>query len=104
MTLEHGKHLNNFVMNKKGHKDMCKNKQQTMKENDIKSIAIVAFSKKEAGNLFIRWTKAKGLYERITAIVVQRTKKTKANKHMFAIDFYEKQEAFICDLERKADA
>lgn len=99
---------------------MEKNKQQTMqekdlkaflatyivdaKENDIKSVAIVAFTKEEAGNLFIRWTKAKGLYERITAIVVQRTKKTKANKHMFAIDFYEKQNAFISDLERKADA
>ena len=73
------------------------------KENDIKSVVIVAFTKKEAGNLFIRWAKAKGLYERITAIVVQRTKKTKANKHMFAIDFYEKQNAFICDLERKAE-
>lgn len=105
-------------LSKKGHRSMKEQNNMQEKdlkaflatyvidaqENDIKSVAIVAFTKEEAGNLFIRWIKSKGLYERITAIVVQRTKKTKANKHMFAIDFYEKQNAFISYLERKADA
>ena len=99
---------------------MEKNEQKTMQEKDLKAflvtyvvdakneimhnLVIVAFTKEEAGNLFIRWTKAKGLYEHITAIVVQRTKKSKVNKHMFTTKFYEAQQTIINDLERKAVA
>lgn len=74
-------------------------------KNDIKSVVIVAYNKKEAGDIFIRWARAKHIYERINAVVAQRTKKTSRNKHMFTKDFYGRQNAYIYDLEiRKADA
>lgn len=73
------------------------------KENDLKSVVVTAFTKKEAGDTFIMWAKGKNLYERITAIVVQRLKKTKRNAHYFTKQFYERQITFVNSLI-KADA
>lgn len=73
------------------------------KENDLKSVVVTAFTKKEAGDLFIKWTKGQNLYERLTAIVVQRVKKTKRNANYFTMKYYERQNAFVNSLG-KADA
>lgn len=73
------------------------------KENDLKSVEVTAFTKKEAGDTFIAWAKGKNLYEHITAIVVQRAKKTKYNAYCFTKQFYERQNAFVNSLG-KVDA
>lgn len=70
--------------------------------NDIKSVAITAYDKKEAGNIFIKWTQAKNIYERVNGVVVQQARKTKKNAHLFTIDFYKKQNAFVDDLKVKS--
>ena len=79
-------------------------------KNDIKSIVIVAYSKKEAGDIFIRWAHAKRLYKRICACVTQKARKTRQNSHMITKDFYERQNAEVSKMESwlknggKADA
>lgn len=73
------------------------------KENDLKSVVVTAFTKKEAGDIFIKWAKGKRLYERITAIVVQRVKKTKRNAMFFTMQFYKHQNVFVNSLG-KVDA
>lgn len=84
-------------------------KQETLKafivtyivdnEDNPKSCAIIAYNKREAGDLFIRWLKAVKKYERVTGVVCQRTKKTRENAHMINKDFYDKQNACIEELE-----
>ena len=73
-------------------------------ESELKNVAIIAYTKREAGDLFIAWATANKLYDKIVAIVVQRTKKTKRNKHMFTKDFYEKQKAHIDDMRKDGQA
>lgn len=70
--------------------------------NDIKSVAITAYDKKEAGDIFIKWTQAKNIYERVNGVVVQQARKTKKNARLFTIDFYKKQNAFVDDLKVKS--
>lgn len=72
-------------------------------EANPRSCAIIAYDKKEAGDLFIRWLKAVKKYDRVTGVVCQRTRRTRKNAHMINKDFYDKQNAFVEDLER-ADA
>lgn len=71
---------------------------------DLKSVVIIAYSKKEAGDLFIEWATNKDLYDKIVAIVVQRTRKTKRNKHMLTKDFYEKQKDFVYNMVKDGQA
>lgn len=71
--------------------------------NETKSVVIIAYTKKEAGDLFVKWAKAKNLYNNIDAVVAQRTRKTKKNAHMVTIGYYRKQNDFLKHL-RKADA
>ena len=73
------------------------------KDNDLKSVEVTAFTKKEAGDLFIKWAKGKKLYERITGVVVQSIKLTKRNARFFTKEYYERQNAFVNSLG-KADA
>ena len=72
-------------------------------KNDLKSVEVTAFTKKEAGDIFIKWAKGKKLYERITGVVVQSIKMTKRNVRFFTKEYYEKQNAFVNSLG-KADA
>lgn len=71
-------------------------------ENDPRSCAIIAYDKKEAGDIFIKWLKAKNMYDRVTSVVCQRTKRTRKNAHMINKDFYDKQNAFVEELEAKS--
>ena len=77
---------------------------ELMGVKEAKSVAIISYSKKEAGDLFIRWAKAKNIYTNIVAICVQRTKKTKRNKAWFTPTYYKRQCDAVKALERKADA
>lgn len=74
------------------------------KENDLKSVEVTAFTKKEAGDLFIKWAKGNKLYERITGVVVQPIKMTKRNARFFTKEYYEKQNDFVLSMDGKADA
>lgn len=78
-------------------------------ENDTKSVVIIAYDKKEAGDLFIKWLQAKDMYNNVGGVVVQRTKKTKRNASMITPTFYQRQNKYVNDLfnehvNRKADA
>ena len=62
---------------------------------DPQSVAFIAVTLKEAQDTFIKWARGRGLYDRMASIVVQRLHKTKNNKHLFTIEFYERQNAFV---------
>lgn len=72
-------------------------------DNETKTFVVIAYDKKEAGDLFIKFAKAKDIYNYIDAIVVQRTRKTKKNAHMITKDYYIKQNKFVKCL-KKAEA
>lgn len=63
----------------------------TLSNDDIKSVFVTAYTKKEAGDLFIKWALGKKIYSLIGGIVVQKAKVTNANKHMITNDYYVKQ-------------
>lgn len=65
----------------------------------VRSVVLVAYDKEEAGTLFVTWVKAKGFYERVDGVVVQKLQKTRKNKHFFTEDFYNRQNNFIEDLK-----
>ena len=78
-------------------------------ENDTRSVVVIAYEKKEAGDLFIKWLQAKETYNNVGGVVVQRTKKTKRNANMITPAFYQRQNKYVDDLfkehvNRKADA
>ena len=60
-------------------------------KNAMHSVFVVAYTKKEAGDLFIKWTIGKKIYSLIGGIVTQKAKVTNANKHMITNDYYAKQ-------------
>lgn len=67
----------------------------TMKRNEvISSTVIIAYSKKEAGDLYIKWLKAIEQYNSTKIICVQGIRKTKRNKNFFKPSFYKNQ----CEL------
>lgn len=70
----------------------------TLPNDELKSVFIVAYSKEEAGMLFVKWAHGKNVYEQISGIVVQGARKTKRNKHMFTKEYYNKQNAFVKQL------
>lgn len=73
--------------------------------DDVKSVVILAYDKKEAGIIFTRWLKARRLYDSVSGVVVQTTRKTKKNAYMFTEERYKKQYDVIVKLEQpKADA
>lgn len=61
------------------------------KSKDINSTVIMAYSKKEAGDLYVRWLKANEWYDTKTVITVQCVRKTKRNKNFFKPSFYKLQ-------------
>lgn len=73
----------------------------TLPNDELKSIFVVAYSKKEAGNIFIKWAQGKNVYEQINGIVVQGARKNKRNKHMFTKEYYNRQNSAVNDLYKK---
>ena len=74
----------------------------TNNDDNPKSVVVIAFTLKEAQTTFETWAKARQLYDRIVSIVMQRLHKTKHNKHMFTLEFYEKQNEFIKRISEEA--
>ena len=60
-------------------------------KNAMHSVFVVAYTKKEAGDLFSKWSIGKKIYSLIGGIVTQKAKVTNANKHMLTNDYYTKQ-------------
>ena len=72
-------------------------------EDNPKSCVIIAHDKKEAGDIFVKWLHAVNKYERVTGVVVQRTKRNRQNAHMITKAYYDKQNAYV-DALGKAEA
>lgn len=68
-------------------------------ESVVRNLVVVAYDKKEAGDLFIEWLNHLGIYERVDGVVVQKLRKTKANKRFFTQDYYDKQNMFVYNHE-----
>lgn len=63
----------------------------TLSNDDIKSVFVTAYTKKEAGDLFIKWAMGKKIYSLICGVVIQKAKVNNANKRMITNDYYAKQ-------------
>lgn len=63
----------------------------TLSNDDIKSVFVTAYTKKEACDLFIKWAMGKKIYSLIGGIIIQKAKVTNANKRMITNDYYAKQ-------------
>lgn len=70
-------------------------------KEDLKNVFVSAYSKKEAGDIFIKWAKGTKVYNQIGGIVVQEVKKHKRNKDYFTKDYYNKQLAEVNNLYAK---
>lgn len=70
-------------------------------KNALHSVFVVAYTKKEAGDLFIKWAMGKKQYARIGGILAQEAKITDANKHMLTKDYYTKQNNEVNQLFMK---
>ena len=73
----------------------------TLLNNELRSAFVVAYSKKEAGNIFVKWAQGKNVYEQINGIVVQRARKNKRNQYMFTKEYYERQNSAVDNLYKK---
>ena len=67
-------------------------------ENELHKITIIAHNSKEAGEIFIKYAKAKRLYDEINYISIETQLKSKSNKHIINKDFYIKQNDFVSKL------
>lgn len=64
------------------------------KEN-VRTTCVVAYSKAEAGDIFVKWLKLRGLYNDVKSVAVTRAKRTRKNAHLLRKDFYDKQMALF---------
>ena len=70
-------------------------------EENPRSLAIIAYDKKEACDMFVRWLKARSKYEQVTSFVCQVTRRTRKNAFMFSKERYDAQYDIINKLEAK---
>lgn len=73
----------------------------TLHNEELRSVFVVAYSKKEAGNIFVKWAQGKNVYEQINGIVVQGARKNKRNQYMFTKEYYERQNGVVDKLYKK---
>lgn len=73
----------------------------TLHNDEFRSVFVVAYSKKEAGNLFVKWAQGKNVYEQINGIVVQGIRKNKRNQYMLTKEYYERQNDIVDKLCKK---
>lgn len=73
----------------------------TLHNDELRSVFVVAYSKKEAGNIFVKWAQGKNVYKQINGIVVQGTRKNKRNQYMFTKEYYERQNNAVDKLYKK---
>lgn len=65
---------------------------------DHHTVTIIALSREEAKDIFIKYAKAKNLYDKIISINVETIHEIKRVKHMLNKDFYIKQNDFVNKL------
>ena len=65
---------------------------------DHHSVTIIAYSREEAKDIFIKYAKAKKLYDKIIFINVETIPEIKRVSHMINKDFYIKQNDFVNKL------
>lgn len=70
----------------------------TLCNDELRSVFVVAYSKKEAGNIFAKWAQGKNVYEQINGIVIQHARKNKRNQYMFTKEYYERQNSAVDNL------
>lgn len=73
----------------------------TLHNDEFRSVFVVAYSKKEAGNIFVKWAQSKNVYEQINGIVVQDVRKNKRNQYMLTKEYYERQNSVVDNLYKK---
>ena len=73
----------------------------TLPNDELRSVFVVAYSKKEASFLFTRRAECKNIYEQINGIVIQRARKDKYNRCMFTKEYYELQNNAVDNLYKK---
>lgn len=66
-----------------------------------KGLAIVAYSKKEAGDIFVRFLKATKRYDSVQGVVITIATKTKQNANLITPAYYKTQIAYVEKLEAR---
>lgn len=61
----------------------------------VRTTCIVAYTKAEAGDIFVKWLKLRNLFNNVNGVVVTRVKRTRQNAHLLREDFYEKELALF---------
>ena len=61
----------------------------------VRTTCVVAYSKKEAGDIFVKWLKLNNMYDEVTGVAVSRAKRTRQNAHLLTKAFYDKQMALF---------
>ena len=68
---------------------------KTETKAQVRTTCVIAYTKAEAGDIFVKWLKLRNLYNDVTGVVVTRAKRTRQNAHLLREDFYKKQLALF---------
>ena len=61
----------------------------------VRTTCVIAYSKKEAGDIFVKWLKLNNMYDEVTGVAVSRAKRTQQNAHLLTKAFYDKEMALF---------
>ena len=61
----------------------------------VHTTCVVAYSKKEACEIFVKWLKLNNRYDEVTGIAVSRAKRTRRNAYLLTKEFYDKEMALF---------
>lgn len=75
--------------------------ETTSEEPKRRIISLVHYTRSDARNLFIKWTKAKGYYGNITEVAVVTGTKRKAWKPRLNEEYIKKEEDFVDKLYKE---
>lgn len=64
-------------------------------KSKVRTTCVVAYSKKEAGDIFVKWLKLNNMYDEVTGVAVSRAKRTQQNAHLLTKAFYDKEMALF---------
>lgn len=61
----------------------------------VHTTCVIAYSKKEAGDIFVKWLHLNNMYDKVTGVAVSRAKRTRQNAHLLTKAFYDKEMALF---------
>lgn len=64
-------------------------------KSKVRTTCVVAYSKKEAGDIFVKWLKLNNMYDEVTGVAVSRAKRTQQNAHLLTKAIYDKEMALF---------